>query len=339
MTDLLKSGNLKEKSGAKLWKVSVFIIFTFHSLLFTSASAQPVAVAKLDTTNIRIGEQAHILLSIHAPKDLKVFAPAIPDTFHKLEVVTRSKIDTSVSQDGKTISYNQTITITGFDSGYYVIEPIPVFFQKGGDKNTDSIATETMLMQVQSVPVDTTQEIKDIKPPVEVPFTFRDALPYIAGALIIAIITLFILRWMDKRKKVAKQESKVELPTRPPHEIALEELKKVEAQKIWQAGHYKQYHSLVADILRTYIEHRYGISSLEMPSDDTLAHVKSLIPSEAYEKLNYVLRTADMVKFAKAIPIGSENEMSMHHAIDFVMLTKPVTKDDFQKENKSEVVS
>jgi hypothetical protein len=42
-----------------------------------------------------------------------------------------------------------------------------------------------------------------------------------------------------------------------------------------------------------------------------------------------MLQLADMVKFAKAIPVGSENELSMQQAIDFIMLTKPATKEDF----------
>jgi hypothetical protein len=110
----------------------------------------------------------------------------------------------------------------------------------------------------------------------------------------------------------------------------LEELRKTEEQKLWQQGFYKQYQSAVADTIRMYIENRFMISALEMPSDETLNHFKrSLITPEVFEKLRHVLQFADMVKFAKAIPVGSENEHAMQEAIDFVMLTKPITKEDF----------
>lgn len=69
---------------------------------------------------------------------------------------------------------------------------------------------------------------------------------------------------------------------------------------------------------------------MEMPSDDTLSHFRNnLINAEAFEKLRYILQLADMVKFAKGIPVGSENELSMQHAFDFIALTKQVTREDF----------
>ena len=55
-----------------------------------------------------------------------------------------------------------------------------------------------------------------------------------------------------------------------------------------------------------------------------------MITPEAYEKLRYMLQLADMVKFAKGIPVGSENELSMQHAFDFIALTKQVTREDFE---------
>jgi hypothetical protein len=81
---------------------------------------------------------------------------------------------------------------------------------------------------------------------------------------------------------------------------------------------------------------------MEYTTDETLEHFKNnLIGAEAREKLRQLLQLADMVKFAKAIPIGSENEQSMQQAIDFVLLTKPATKDDFaeqETENKERKV-
>ena len=41
-----------------------------------------------------------------------------------------------------------------------------------------------------------------------------------------------------------------------------------------------------------------------------------------------------MVKFAKVQPIANENEQSLSNAYSFVMLTKPVTQDDFKDKEK-----
>jgi hypothetical protein len=259
----------------------------------------------------------------------------------KLEVVQRSAIDTTKAADGKTITYHQQVTVTGFDSGYYVIEPFTFRFRKEGTNDYDTLSTEALLVQVMTVPVDTTQQIKDIKPPVEVPFTFMDALPYIIGAIVLFAIVYLLIRYFQKRKKIVP-EVIIKKPKRPAHEIALEALRRIQEEKLWQQGFYKQYHSEVTDTVRTYIEHRFDINAMEYTTDETLDQFRNnLITPEAKEKLRQMLQLADMVKFAKAIPVGNENEQSMQQALDFVMMTKPAMKEDFTEaiEEKKEVTS
>ena len=121
------------------------------------------------------------------------------------------------------------------------------------------------------------------------------------------------------------------------HEIALEALKKTEEEKLWQQGFFKKYHSMVSEIIRTYIEQRFAIQALEYTTDETLEQLRgNLINDEAKEKLRSLLQLADMVKFAKLQPIAPENEQAISNAYDFVALTKPVTAEDFKEK---EVVS
>ncbi len=315
------------------------LVFCFILMLFgmnANAQSQTRVIASIDTTVIRIGEQFHLNLSATAPADANITFPAIADSIRKLDVVQRSAIDTTRLQDGKLTTFHQSITLTGFDSGFFVIEPFTFIIHQKGSATADSFLTEALLMQVQTIPVDTTKEIKDIKPPIDVPFTFKEALPYIIGGIVIAVLVWLLIRWLKKRKR--KPEEKVKkIPVRPAHEIAIESLEKIREQKLWQQGFYKEYHSGVSDTIRAYIENRFSITAMEMPSDDTLSHFRNnLINQEAYEKLRYILQLADMVKFAKGIPVGSENELSMQHAFDFIALTKQVTKEDFYPGEQTE---
>lgn len=312
-------------------RMHLWVILLLVSSLQSFAQAPAHAVASIDTTVIRIGEQFKLNLSATVPVHSQVTFPVIADSIHKLEVVQRSGLDTTKAQDGKTVTYHESFTLTGFDSGFFVIEPFTFFYTKEGTADTDSMTTEALLMQVQTIPVDTTKEIKDIKPPVDVPFTFMEALPYILGGLAVIALIIGIVYWMKKRKRKPVEIVRKE-PLRPAHEIALEALRKIQEQKLWQQGFYKEYHSEVADTVRAYIEQRFGITAMEMPSDDTLTHFRNnLVNHEAFEKLRYLLQSADMVKFAKGIPVGSENEMSMQSAIDFITLTKEVTREDFNQ--------
>ena len=119
------------------------------------------------------------------------------------------------------------------------------------------------------------------------------------------------------------------IPTRPPHEIALEELKKLEAERLWQQGLIKQYHSRLTDIIRTYIEHRYGIIAMEMTTGEILVALsRAISEKESSEKLSLLLQLADMVKFAKVQPLPGENEMAMQQSTDFVIATKEMKKEN-----------
>ncbi|MBK6445857.1 MAG: hypothetical protein IPF81_11350 [Bacteroidetes bacterium] len=103
-------------------------------------------------------------------------------------------------------------------------------------------------------------------------------------------------------------------------------------EKLWQQGLYKQYHSSVSDTLRAYIEGRFEINALELTTDETMSRFRgNMLRDDARQKLYGILQLADMVKFAKVIPIGSENEQSMTDAIQFVMLTKPAEESDFKE--------
>jgi hypothetical protein len=312
-------------------KLLFIFIGLFLSAKVFASDPNVTASVKIDTTLIRIGEQFHVHLNATAPAGTKLLFPVLPDSIKKLEIVQRSKIDTTKSADGKINSYHQQLTVTSFDSGFYVIEPIPFYYQSSG-KPTDSVLTEAQLITVRTIPVDTTQAIKDIKATLDVPLTWKEILPYVLGALVLAGLIILTIREVKRRKKKVV-EVKVKIPSRPAHEIALEELKRTEEEKLWQQGYFKKYHSAISDIIRTYIEHRFSINALEYTTDETLDHFRgNLVSGEAKEKLRTILQLADMVKFAKMQPVANENEQSLKDAYSFVMLTKPATADDF-KEN------
>jgi hypothetical protein len=322
----------------KIWKnvnlrvrdrLPSLILFLFIFFIEPSAiNAQSFnASARIDTNQIKIGEQFHLILEAQVPSGYKFSFPQVPDTITKLEITDRSKIDTSELQEKKLFSYRQVFTVTCFDSGYYPVPPFVFSYQQPGDTTQHFTETEAMLISVQGIAVDTTKNIRDIKQPLSVPFTFAEAVPYILAALGIAGIIFLVMYY---RKKFRKKEvvTKVFVPTRPPHEIALEELKKLEAERLWQQGLVKQYHSRLTDIVRTYIEHRYKIIAMELTTGEIMEAInRTAVETEWREKLFQMLSIADMVKFAKVQPLPGENEMSMQQSVDFVLAAKEVKKE------------
>ncbi len=310
-------------------KVFLLLLITLYSnAVFANGLT---ATAEADTNKIRIGEQFHINLTANIPFGYKVIFPALADTFNHFEIVNRGAIDTLSDKSKKDLTLRQQLTLTSFDSGFHVIPPMPFLVQQG--KKTDTLLTEASLMTVVTVPVDTTKDIKPLKSIMEVPFPWLDYLLYLLLFFAITGI-IYVLYKKFYRKKVAVKPERV-IPARPAHEIALEKLKQIEQEKLWQQGFIKKYFSEITDTLRQYIENRFGVFAMEQTTDEILRHFENdLIKQEEKEKLKYVLRLADMVKFAKAITIPTENETSMQYAYDFINMTRPVVKEDFEKKEK-----
>jgi hypothetical protein len=302
------------------------VILSFGSVAF----AQDVSVeARLDTTSLLIGDQVALHFTFTAPAGTQVLWPRIPDTIYKsLQVIARAKPDTAVSQDRNTASIHQRLLLTSFDTGFFTIPPIPFRYRILPDTTTKIAETRLLLLDVKTVAVDTTKAIKPIKGPLRVPLTLREVLPWILLVLGIAALATFIIYYVGRRKKHAPIFNLIQKAELKPHEIALEALAHVREKKIWQSGRYKEYHSELTDILRKYIEDQFGVRALESTTDEILEGMLAIgnVGQESLKQLRQILTLADLVKFAKALPLGGENEESLDIGIRFVHDTIPETE-------------
>ena len=313
-------------NGKKLSGITLTLLLLLTSAFSVSAKINSVQ-AVADTNQIRIGEQFHVNLIANITAGTKINFPFLTDTFNNFEIVSRGKIDTLSQKDSSLVTLRQQLTLTSFDSGFFVIPPF--HFTQNTENSTDSISTEAMLITVITVPVDTTKEIKALKNIISVPFPWQDYLVY--GILAVALgVLIYYLYKRFKRKE--KPVFIPKIPERPAHEIALEGLHRIESEKLWQQGFTKKYYSELTEIIRQYIERRFSINAMEQTTDEILLHFDAtLIAADIKEKLGFILRQADMVKFAKALPFPIENENSMAFAYEFIHVTRPVLKADLEK--------
>lgn len=308
---------------------------TIFSLIFcitvffqgNHVNAQEVtAKATVDTNAILIGSQLVLSLSVTHPSGLQINWPAVPDTFALFELVQQVNGDTVINSKNNTVTGNRHYKITSFDSGYHVIPPFEFLFNTGNKSSIQKASTDPILIHVQTIPVDTTKSIRDIKGQVVIPFTWRDAVPYLLGILAVALV-IFLVYYFVKRRKPAIHTPVFQVPKRPAHEIALESLKHLEDAKLWQQGNYKGYHTALSDITRMFIQNRWSVAAMEMTTDEILRlQIISGQDPVIYSQLKVMLELADLVKFAKLIPVGPENEISMSFAVAFVTANKSQTE-------------
>lgn len=309
---------------------SVFWIAAAGLMMIFSARAQDVTVsAKVDSNSIRIGEQVKLHLEVTHPANIAVAWPPITDSLQGLEIVSHGNPGTALK--GPTITDTSSWVITSFDSGMAVVPPLPFTYSVPGDTAKKIVQTQPLPIFVHTVAVDTSKDIKDVKGPLGVPISWADIWPWLAGILVIGGIAWLISYIIRKRMK---GESIIpEAPKRPAHEIALDGLRSLDSEHIWQRGMIKDYHSKLTDILRMYIERRYSIMALELPTDETMQALAPVtMPAESRAELKEILVRADFAKFAKFQPEPRENELSMTQAVNFVQSTwrPPVQEQDAQ---------
>lgn len=306
--------------------------FNYSLLLFficvsVNVKAQNIKVeAKLQQYSIRIGDQTRFFLSVHQPVKEHVNFPKIADTLlGKVQVVNANKPDTTFDQNDKgNATITQSYIITCFDAGTYTI-PSYSFGSAGG-----VLKSNELTLQVQTVKVDTTKGIYDIKQPIQVSYTFADWLkdnwywvliPFLVVFAIAGIIVYFKTR--PKQQPIVK----VVQPLVPPHIIALGKLTEIQGKKLWQQEQTKQYYIELSDVLREYLENRYGIKTHEKTTDEILIELRRVeIAEHNKQMLKELLTLSDLVKFAKEKPLPVENEQCMDNAVKFVKQTQQAIK-------------
>lgn len=301
-------------------KIIISLIFVLFSV---NMNAQIEAHVSLDSNFILVGDQINMSLTVSCPEDYIVDWPLLNDTIiSAIEILEKSKIDSSYSADKSQLLLKQVIRITSFDSGYYAIPPFQIKYKEPNGLLIQTAETEALLLEVSSVPVNMEEEIKDIKAPLEAPYTFREALPWIIGLLLSILIGFAVYYYMRKRKKAEPVFKTSAKPKIPPHRIALDALDNLRLKKVWQSGLIKDYHTELTDIVRDYISNRFYIHALEMTTDEIMEALNGTATNDqAKQKIHQTFTMADMVKFAKMQPLPLEHDTSLNNAIDFVKET------------------
>lgn len=286
----------------------------------------PVVSGSIEPDSVGIGDR--FLYSIEVEKDLvqSVFFPSFGgDGSDSYELIEDLPIDT-LSREGRKLKLRKSYRLAAFDEGIHRVVPQVMY----ADKNiVDTIGgADTLELLVTTIEIDSTSHaIFDIKPQKTLPFRLGEITGYMKWTLV-ALLALAALAYAAKRilERYGKRFSDMfrPAPPLPPHEAALAALEKLRAQRLWQEGKHKLYYSALTDILRTYIAGRYGVSAMEMTSDEIVEAMRGVdLPRKSAMDLAQILREADLVKFAKAAPEADENEAAYRAACDFVEQTKP----------------
>lgn len=306
------------------------VLLILQLILLSGIVAQSVTIqTELDTHNILPGRFANLKYIINKKAGTEIILPHFGDTLYDaIELVGKVKIDSgnSVKEQEK---LEQSIVLTAYEPGLWLIPPQPFVIKT--QHGNDTVFSAASYLQVDSIAIDTTGIIRDIKNVEWIMPTLRDFIPFIIALAIMGLVVFLILRfWPGAKKRSSKNPVVV---SEPPHIVALRELDKLKAQKLWQQKQTKEYYSRLTAIIRTYIEHQFGLKALEQTSGEIINDIQRLgLESKLNSnELKKLLSLADLVKFAKGDAQPEENIEHLERAYDFVKLSRQAIMEEAVK--------
>ena len=299
-------------------KYLLLILWLTFGAVLCRAQDDSALRSRLSRDTILIGDQIEWTLDLQlAPGEGASLSKPGTEPVPGVEALGELAVDTLSMKNGR-LDLRWHVTLTSFDSGSYVLPPLYVLKARS-DGTIDTLVYAGPTLEVTTIPIDTaTFQPYDIKGQIRYPLTFKEVIPWIGLALLIAALIWLLVRWIRLRRQNRNFFGKPVVKD-PPHIVALRSLEKTRSQKLWQNGKQKQFYTQVTDALRQYIADRYDVSALEQTSAEMFRDLQDKeIDPALMEKLKELFTTADFVKFAKHTAADEENENAIPTAIRFV---------------------
>jgi hypothetical protein len=306
----------------------LFIILASLAALSASAT-QPISIsAKLDSVEVLQGCLRTVDVEVLQPAGVNarwlIDREGIVEVAPGVEVHTRGDIDTT-KIDNNRLQLRRQLLIQPWDSGEVVIPGLALV------AGADTFRSNDMALKVYTADVDTMTTVHDMVGAIAPSRHFWDFLPnWIADywwaylLVILALAAAGVAYWLHKKGGLRAAISSPAKPV-PPYERAIAELETLRTRQLCERGQEREFYTELTEILREYLEGRFGINAMEMTTTQIKTAVRSNSTTAASGTLmNDVLEMADFVKFAKMRPLPEDNVRSYAQALNFVENTKPV---------------
>ena len=289
-----------------------------------NASKGPVELTVVaDAGTLEVGSSLVLEIRALAEDDVDIAMPLIDvdDTsmlgpFHVLENQVRPDYP---DQDHRV--WSQRLVLDTFDAGTHDIPAVTARFtdRRGDVEITGSVTTEPLGIVVSTAlgQASEASTLRDIRGPVQVPL-LNWGLWIVLGGLVVALVGGLVV-FLFKRGAAPTA------PPLPPHILAQQQLDALEAEGLLQRRCFQPYYFRLTDILRLYIERRFGLLAPTRTTPEFLQDMRGsdTLHTPQQDQLHGFLRIADLVKFALHEPHVSEGEEALHMARCFVVDTQP----------------
>ncbi len=267
----------------------------------SSVRSELVAEAHVDRSRALPGEKITLTITVDHHPSVRVELPEFGASLPGLRVVDQ-QVKEPRTEGGRTI-LTRVYTLTADLSGTYIVPPFSLPYQgkdgKEGSASTGQIlvvfgAGEDPTASKDGKPASPGEGLRDIAQPLPPEADWRFLPMVVASLLGILALLLGVWGWRKKRATAV-------VPPPLPHEAARAALDALQARDWLARGLYKPFAFALSEILREYLEGRFGFPAVESTAEEILSEIKKipdLAPPQREAWIGEVLLGTDQVKFA-----------------------------------------
>jgi hypothetical protein len=301
----------------------------------SSFAAYPQVEVHVNPSEANVGDRVQLQLSIVAPEIQNV---AIQEPFSKDDNTTWILVDKSSSPAEKinATEYRQVVdyTISPMKTGTVELPKLSVQY-KPAHGAARTVNADAPAFTVKSVlpPNANLKELKDIHPPVKLPYPkwIVVTLGLIAAAIAAWIGILIFNKMRGKIRNIVSPPKRLD-------EWALAEIAAIEQQKLIEHKKTNEFYTRLSDVIRSYLGQLYGFRAMDMTSYELLCALEDFMTSaDAHEQVTDLLNEADLVKFAKSQPQPNECRRSLERGRTIVEETRHLLDSKNEEQSASAV--
>lgn len=269
--------------------------FAALCLLIQGLQAQgPAVTARLDTTQVRVGDPFRLTLTLDYDEALR---PDLPDLPSLLEEFNPQCSAWSQLASPQGLLMEQQCQLRLYNLGYHQLPSFNVVFVTSQD-DTLSRSSQPLDLDVASAREEGEDQLRDIKPPLLI----SGGIPLWVAVVVLILATVLVgvfVYWLWRRRHQASTPDEVESK---PIDFAAE-FTRIASLGLLDRGDFKIYYSLLSENLRRFLEQRLEMEAMEQTTSELAVAMRGVeIEDRLAEQIVEYLGDADLVKFARFHP-------------------------------------
>jgi len=277
----------------------------------------------VDHKEVTIADQLTLILEAKISEDFEIEMPKFGEKLEQFGIKDYRNPPARLVDDGKLL-YRRIYVLEPFLSGEYTIPVMKVQFWKKDEPDSQKyeMETEELTIQVKSLLPEKTAEleIRDISGPVSLPPPQRGWIyAVVIGGIVFVLVVAVILVWWKRRRVIELVAPKI-----PAHELAYRKLEALLAENLLDEGQVKLFYYKLSEILRHYIENRFGLHAPERTSEEFLEELRGsdVLQTDHKQLLKEYMQHCDLVKFAEYQPESEDIQKTFDACKRFIVETE-----------------